>query len=539
MFISDYMKPVRMLDRLDAIAKSLGVPTLVERLDIDRVDGALLSPDGILLGATGHSTFNRALIGIAESAGVSLDELDDDTFSYIVTDKNPVAHGDKERFAFRFGKGYIVITRSTRAFDTRHDCTSEDTTSLDLIVLSLAMKTSQRDRYMLIRYNDIAMMANPAFANGNYSMDSTGRGASDMWKIFDGMLCEMRSVVVDLTDNSIVSLPFYKFRNLDECEQYSMDNVAAAIDAASRVEVTDKMDGSFCQMKWMGEEVSLFGSSHRLTSFSGSLNPETNETLAFAYEQIDALERDGMRYTDLCRDNEDWTFIFEFVYPEIDSHIVQYDESRWGIYLLSARNVYTSETKFYDELVSLANEYNLPVTKCFEGYGLDAILEICHTADVSDREGFVVNIDGWYVKVKLDEFCAISKLVHGAENFNVIIANVARGSFDDLLGKIPIVYHEPLLEVARDLFTFDADMSEYVETMVSRAPADDVKEAVAFFSENVPKMFVSLCIDAYKGSENAGYLYRNPRHENPSCLKEHDFYDRVEALAEAREAAGL
>lgn len=540
MFISDYDKPSRMLSRLDSIAKSLGTPSLADQLGKDAAEASLLSPDGILLGSTGSSTFTRALIEIAKAASVALDDLTDESFSYIISEKNPIPHDDESRFAFRFGEGYIAITRDTCAFDARHDCVGEDTTPLDLIVLSLAIKASQRGCYMLVRYNDNALMANPVFAGGNYTEASAGRGASDMWKLFDGMLCEMRSVVLDLTDGSIVSLPFYKFRNLGECEAYSVENVTAAIESASRVEMTDKMDGSFCQMKWMGESCDLFGPSHRLTSMSGSLNPETNETLAFIYEWVASFEAEGMRYTDLCRDNEDWTFIFEFIRPDLDSHIVQYEKSRWGIYLLSARNVLTGETMFYDQLLALAGEYNLPITQCFEKYDLDAVLDICHSADVSEREGFVVNIDGWYVKIKLDEFCAISKIVHGSENFNTVIANVARGTFDDLLGKIPQSYHEPLMSSARKLYAFDADMGGYIDAVVASAPVGDIRGAVAYFNENVPKAFVSLCIDAYKnGRDDINYLYRNPRHPAPSCWREREFEDRAADLASAREAIGI
>lgn len=541
MYKSNYNKPVELLKRIDMIAEELGAATLDVHLMCDRASFGC-TEGAIVLASTGNSTINHVLENIARKASVSLDEVDDDNFAYVETDKNPVAYGDEEKFAFRFGNGYIVITRNTRAFDTAHNCIDDETTPLDLIVLSCAMKTSQRDRYVLVRYNDTAMMANPAFASGNYTADSTGRGAGDMWKIFDGMLCEMRSVVVDLQDKAIVSLPFYKFRNLGECEDYSIEKVAAAIEIAERVEITDKMDGSFVQMKWMGEDCDTFGPSHRLTSMSGSLNPETNETLAFIYDWVDEFENMGMRYTDMCRNFEDWTFIFEFIRPDLDSHIVQYDENRWGIYLLSARNVETGKTMFYDELSDIARAYNLPITKCFEGYDLDTVLDICHTADVSEREGFVVNIDGWYVKVKLDEFCAISKIVHGTENFNTIIANVARGTFDDLLGKVPMTYHEPLLVQARELFAFDEQMHEYIDAAVSSVPSEysEMRDVVEFISNNVPRDFVSLTIEAYKSkTSEMNYLYKNPRHPNPSCWKEHEFRARVEKLANARAALGL
>lgn len=534
MYKSNYNKPVDLLKRIDEIAASLGCCTIAEQLSADRASADAVGA-GLFIASTGASTINRVIEKIASASCVSLDDLDDNSFTYVKDDRNPVEFGNTDKFAFRFGEGYIVVTRNTHAFDMSHNCTDENTTPLDLIVLSCAMKTSQRDRFVLLRYNDKGMMSNPVFASGNYTECSTGRFGGDMWKMFDGILCEMRSVVLDIVDDKIVSLPFYKFRNLGECEDNSVEKVAAAIECADKVEITDKMDGSFVQMKWMGEDCDIFGASHRLTSMSGSLNPETNETLAFIYEWIDDLEDAGHRYTDLCRDWSNWTFIFEFIRPDMDSHIVCYDKDRWGIYLLSARNISTGETMFYDELASLADVYNLPVTKCFEGYDLETVLDICHTADVSEREGFVVNIDGWYVKVKLDEFCAISKIVHGTENFNTVIANAARGTFDDLLGKVPMTYHEPLIASAHELFAFDEQMTEYVEAVVASIPKDgEMKDVIAYINDTVPKMFIALVIDAYKSGETVEYLYKNPRHPNPSCWKENEFRNRVAVLMEAR-----
>lgn len=534
MYKSNFLKPSALLWRIDEIASSLGCTTIAEHLSADRASAAVAG-EVPFIASTGSSTINHVIEQIARTASVPVEDVDDESFAYVEADRNPIEFGNPDKFAFRFGRGYVIVTRSTRAFDSSHDCIGDETTPLDLVVLSCAVKTSQRDRYVLLRYNDKGMMANPAFASGNYAADSTGRPASDMWAMFDGMLCEMRSVVVDLVDKKIVSLPFYKFRNLGECEAYSLEAVTSAIEAADKVEITDKMDGSFVQMKWMGKWCDEFGLSRRLTSMSGSLNPETNETLAFIYSWVDELEARGMRYTDLCRNYADWTFIFEFIRPDMDSHIVCYDKDRWGIYLLSARNISTGETMFYDELASLADVYNLPVTKCFEGYDLETVLDICHTADVSEREGFVVNIDGWYVKVKLDEFCAISKIVHGTENFNTVIANAARGTFDDLLGKVPMTYHEPLIASAHELFAFDEQMTEYVEAVVASIPKDgEMKDVIAYINDTVPKMFIALVIDAYKSGETVEYLYKNPRHPNPSCWKENEFRNRVAVLMEAR-----
>lgn len=529
MFKSNPTKPSDMLRRVNDLAREYGVLTLPDQLALDRE-----STGDIFIAAINDSTFLQVLTSLARAASVDIEQVDDDTFAFVEAEQNPISYEDPHRFAFAFSSGYIVVTRSTNAFSSSTDCTSDDAGILDLIVLSCAMKVSQRDRYMLVRYNDKAMMANRAFASGSYTESSSGRPTSDMWNMFDGILLEMRSVVLELETCETASLPFYKFHNLGECVGYSMENVLQAIDDAERVEITDKMDGSFVQMKWMGADCDLFD-EHRLTSFSGSLNPETNSTLAFANRWIRQLEESGIRYTDMCADNEDMTFIFEFIRPDLDSHIVRYDESRWGIYLLSARNVKTGETMFYSELEEIARRYNVPMTKQFEDYQLSDVIDVCHNESVSRQEGFVVNIDGWYVKVKLDEFCQISKLVHGSNNFNAVIANVARGTFDDLIAKIPIEFHEPLLELAHELMSFDEDMHSYINMVASRAPRGDMKQTAMYIFGDEPVPFAPLCMDAIRNGSIDGlcYLHKTPRKDNSGCWKQHEFEERKIQLADA------
>ena len=185
MYISKFNKPAYLLDTIDRIACEFGVPTLTEQLEADRA-AAASTVSGILTATAVTSTINRVIANIATVASVPMDELSDDTFCYVIADDNPIEFEDPEKFAFRFGAGYIVVTRSTCAFDVRHDCIDAQTTPLDLIVLACAMKMSQRDCYVLLRYNDIAMMANPVFASGNYTDASTGRLSGDAWKLFDG-----------------------------------------------------------------------------------------------------------------------------------------------------------------------------------------------------------------------------------------------------------------------------------------------------------------------------------------------------------------
>lgn len=574
MYISEFARPLEVLAAIDELAGFYNVPNILGQLLADRrnldfripsffvtsdmescgsrscaaaVEGSD-SDNGnfgatVLIGASQSATGTliRVIRNIARAAAVPLSDLSGDSFSFVESsESNPVPYGDPDRFAFRALGGYIAVSRDCRCLDFSHRIAPGNCTPLDLIVFSCAMKFSQRDRLVLFRYNDKGLMACPAFSAGSFEEGSPARCPSDYWNMFGGLLCECRGTVIDLEDQEIASLPFYKFRNLGECPAYSRELVAEAWKKSETVDVSDKMDGSFVQMRYVGDRygTGLFGKSGVLTTMSGSLNPETNDTLANIYRWVSQLEALGQRYGDMCRDNPDTTFIFEHVRPEADPHIVSYPRDKWNIYMLSARDTATGAILSRSEIERLGREYGIPCTRAFPDISLSDVEEICSTADASEREGFVANLDGWLVKIKLDEFGAISRLVHGSTNFNTVIAAAADGTIDDLLAKIPMEHHGKILPLARELAAFDENMRECVLGWAAQAPQGDPKSAAAFFSENVPKGLFSLIMDAYRNGEaRESYLYRNPTHPEPSPLKENVYRERTAMLAEAQ--AGL
>jgi hypothetical protein len=58
----------------------------------------------------------------------------------------------------------------------------------------------------------------------------------EFWDKYDGFYLECRSVVIDIIENRLAVTPFKKFRNLDECEETSIENISKRIKDAKCVE---------------------------------------------------------------------------------------------------------------------------------------------------------------------------------------------------------------------------------------------------------------------------------------------------------------
>lgn len=542
-YISDFKMPLRFLDRINSAAAAAEVKDISSQL---REDMLSVEPSVFISGAA-TSTLSKVIynIGLVHSVS-SLDALNDDNFLLVQAESSQ----DKEFYAevqlrsdifcARIHAYRIYLTRSTRALSANHSV--EDMTVCDLLAVLACMKQSQHGKYLLVRYNDMSMMANPLFAGSSYIQGSEASPVGDMWKMFGGILSELRSVIFDLSDCSVASLPFYKFRNYGECEAYMPDAVAKRISSASYVEFTDKMDGSFLQMKYVGSSLSANYNGDMLVSTSGSLIEEQSEHIPAVKAAITKDEQDGYDYVGMCQDNTNTTFMFEFIFPEVDAHIVQYPESEWGIYLLSARDINTGHVWTRAELESVADKYGMRIAKYFDGMSLDDVLSICSTAMVSDREGFVVNIDGFLVKLKLDQFCSISKLVHNANNFNTIAKVVVGGYLDDLVAKLPAPYQPAVIEDAARLSMFVERMRAYIEYAaleggfgvgISDDTSVNMKDVAAYVQGKVSKSFRSFVMNYIKYGEHPGnYLLSAPQRKNSNCIKEKDF-DRLSGELEA------
>jgi hypothetical protein len=131
--------------------------------------------------------------------------------------------------------------------------------------------------------------------------------------LWNDYLEECRGTIVD-EDFNIVSYPFTKIHN------YGVESKAPVLDDSTEVWAYRKVNGFMVAVTWHKGEL--------LVSTTGSVD---SPYVAMAKELID-IEK----YSEVCRQVSDFTFMFECVHPD-DPHIIPEEA---GMYLLGMRAKY-------------------------------------------------------------------------------------------------------------------------------------------------------------------------------------------------------
>lgn len=503
-YISDYTKPIRLIRVLEGF---LGHDVNAIAVGNNSIDDAM----GEMLRNSDH------VVG-------DLARVTDGTFAIVRgLNADDVPSGC---VGVRLAVGTAVVREDTDLIDVNRTVDSGEMTELDVACAFTIMSKSQVGNVILLRYNEIGIWTNPFM-----------RGNADMFSAYGGILAECRSIVVDLSTHGILSLPYYKFRNLNECDGYMDDQVNARIDVASKVEFTEKLDGSMIQLRDVsGDGIDVFDGG-LLVSSSGSL---TSEHMGNARKWI--ADHKDERFAEMCRDNPDITFVLEYVNPPMDPHVVLYDESRWDMYLTGMRDVHTGELMGHDAISAIAGEYGIRCSKLYGHYDMDTVLGICHEGVPSDQEGFVLNADGFLVKIKLDSFLGVSKMVHSSNTHNTIIRNVAYGLMDDLVSNVPVTHRDGVMRQARVYEDYDRRMSDMVRDAIDNAgKAGDggARDVAAFVNGNVPKFARGFVFAGIHGRDiPSTFLGRNLGTDSPSFLSRRDFDRNLSDLGEWERAMG-
>ena len=309
----------------------------------------------------------------------------------------------------------------------------------------------------------------------------------EFWDKYDGFYLECRSVVIDIKENRLVVTPFKKFRNLDECEETSIENISKRIKDAKCVEFSDKLDGSMQAVRYYNDDIVMCGST--------SLNPKTSWRLKDGYHML--FQRAG--YIDLIMDNPLLTFIFEYISMK-DAHVVVYSKDQEGLYLIGIRNSVTGEEYSYKEVNRFANKYSIPTTRVFDKT-LDNVIKELDDKKSNEAEGFVVNIDGYKVKIKYNDYVNMHRILSEISSVNLVIKNIADGTFDDMISKVPKAYKDRVMQTANVVFKYIHNTELKIKEYFDKAPKDDKKEFMLWVESNVPNSIKAFVREKYYGRE--------------------------------------
>ena len=402
----------------------------------------------------------------------------------------------------------------------------------DIEAFSKCLKYSIRDEFLLIRYEETEIWGNSAF-----------RDIKDIWSIYNGLLQECRSTVINLDTIEYVLLPFAKFRNLNESPEYSIEAVKNRIEAAQTVEFSEKLDGSFMQMRFLGDSRFQDGI---IVSSSGTLNPEKSRQLADVLKFLRAERAEGAKETEetekaegaegaegvekaesieiaekaaaikqMVKANPEITFIFEWI-GDNDPHVVSYPQEMKGLHLVGMRNIKNGCQFSYRQVIDMAKQYGVPTVSLYS-MNFSEILSKVKDLKGTEHEGYVLNVDGFLVKIKCPDFLNLMRSVDLSQSFNFIVKYTFEGKIDDFISMLPTGFQDDARAKLRKLMGYVNDVKEQVEAEYSRLPLNaerkDVMLAINKIKNKTIQDFVRakylgkpLEIIAKRKSENFQYI---------------------------------
>lgn len=264
-------------------------------------------------------------------------------------------------------------------------------------------------------FNEVQINQHEDLVLIRYGLHEMGKG---MWEDENSPLREARSLVFNLRTEEMVLTPFRKFFNLNEVWETSTEVVEAKIKYCKIFEVSEKMDGSMQSYRWYNGEI----------VGSGSMALDTKNSFRLE-EGFEMLTENHKR---MLKDFPTVTFIFEYI-SEKDKHVVPYDYSKKkGLYLIGARSVIDGEEYSYNVIKNISSCYGIPCCKTYQYNTLSEVLEHLNKMTVRDGEGFVLNIDGFKLKLKCEDYLQLHRLDDKLSSPNVLIQAYAEGTIDDL-----------------------------------------------------------------------------------------------------------
>lgn len=314
------------------------------------------------------------------------------------------------------------------------------------------LKVKQHNNFILIRY----------------SMDEMHES---MWTNPESIYRECRSIVIDVVNEQLVIAPFRKFFNLNEVEENKLENVLNEIKNAKSIEITDKLDGSMQNARYYNGEIYISGSM--------AIDRNSSWRLEDGYSKLTEYHKK------MIIDNPNFTFIFEYISIK-DAHVVNYLPEQEGMYLIGMRNVLTGRQLSYNEVQQYASMYKVPMTK-IENRSFEEIMQDVKRLKSSEKEGWVLNIDGHMIKIKCDDYVNLHRALSKFSSVNAIIKSIADGMYDDLISKVPYNYKQRINCVARLIYDYMKNMNQKIEAYYSIAPKEDKKVYMIWVTENCPK----------------------------------------------------
>ena len=315
-------------------------------------------------------------------------------------------------------------------------------TFCDLDTYSIETMCQRLDKYYYSNEYDNFLKCSQIIVYNKYNLFKYSLikgGNIDIYTNPKSIYREMRGLVINMETKEIVLCPFQKFFNINEIAETSMDIVKSLIPRAKSIEITNKLDGSMVSIRYYHDDFFIAG--------TGSLNAENNFRLAEArYFLTEQQKRMIMNSPNL-------TFIFEYISTR-DRHVVLYDESQQGLYLIGIRDGQTGiEYSYRTIFENYSIPYHVPMTK-IENRTINEIIQSRTEYKGYEKEGWVINIDGKKFKLKCLDYLKLNKILEDVFSEKSVIFAIANNMLDDMFANIPKAYHPQVYEIVNKVMKY-------------------------------------------------------------------------------------
>lgn len=359
-------------------------------------------------------------------------------------------------------------------------------------------------------------------------------GDIDIYTNKDSIYLEFRGTVIDLENNELVNCPFRKFFNIGErytitndegeneiyfIDGYSLEDIKRKLKTAKKIEITNKMDGSMHSARYYKDNI-VYASS--LTS---------NRFLSYRLAEGWTWLTDN--YRNMIKDNPNLTFIFEYISLK-DTHTVIYTEEQQGLYLIGIRDTTNGHQLFYSDVKNMAKQYNVPMVN-IENTTLDEILEKRLIFEGTQKEGWVLNIDGTLYKLKTEGYIQLVKILEQLSSPRILIQKIADEELDDFLAYLPKGVIARIMPTVQKIEAYRDNLLRNIEYYYSAAPKDSRGNFAKYIAKYAPsevKPFLFILYDKYELDmikETNDELFTQIKTYYESGLEEENFADYVKA----------
>jgi hypothetical protein len=202
----------------------------------------------------------------------------------------------------------------------------------------------------------------------------------------------------------------------------------------------------------------------------------------------------------MLEENPRYTFVFEYIALQ-DAHVVAYKKEQEGLYLVGIRDTQTGRQASYKEVQETADRYGVKCTEVFDKT-FEEVMEDVKSKKSNEMDGYVLNIDGHLVKVKVDDYVNIHRILSKISSINLIIQHIADDSFDDLIAKVPTAYQSRIENVAKVVFDYIKETDKRVKEWYEKCPKESRKDFMIFVDQNVERDVRPYVRNLYLGEPN-------------------------------------